>query len=475
MQYETVIGLEVHAQLLTESKLFCSCATKFGATPNHNTCPVCLGLPGALPVLNKQAVDLSMLVGLALGCDIQHESIWDRKNYFYADLPKGYQITQFTKPICLNGKLDIDVDGSKKTIGITRIHMEEDAGKSIHDQSEKSQVDLNRAGVPLVEIVSEPDMRSPEEAGAYLKSLRSILRYTQVCDGNMEEGSMRCDANISIRPVGQKEFGTKVELKNLNSIKFLEKAIVYEVERQKACLESGEPIIQETRLYDSQNNKTISMRSKEDAHDYRYFPDPDLVPLLLSSEWIENVKTKLPELPEQKAKRFVSAYNLPEYDAGVLTSDRLLADYFETALKTHNSPKKISNWIMTELLRVLKETQTEIENCPVPAENFGKLVELIDKGTISGKIAKTVFEEMYASGSPAADIIKAKGLEQVSDSSAIEKIIDDVIANNPNQLAEYKSGKDKLFGFFVGQTMKASKGQANPQMVNDLLKKKLDS
>lgn len=475
MEYETIIGLEVHAQLLTKSKIFCSCSTEFGSKPNSNTCPVCLGLPGALPVMNKHAVELSIRLGLALNCEVQNESIWDRKNYFYQDLPKGYQITQYTKPICLNGHLDINLSGHNKKIGITRIHMEEDAGKSIHDNADDrySHIDLNRAGVPLCEIVSEPDLRSPEEAAEYLKILRSIVRYSNVCDGNMEQGSFRCDANVSIRPVGQKEFGTKVEIKNLNSIKFVEKALKYEIERQKAQLADGESIIQETRLFDSQKGVTESMRTKEDAHDYRYFPDPDLVPLMVTDEWIENCRKKLPELAKEKAQRFVKEYQLSEYDALVLTADKELAFYFEEAVSCHANAKKIANWITSELLRELKKDDKEIETCPVTAKNLAQLVALIDEGTISGKIAKTVFAEMYQTGKEANAIIKEKNLVQVSDTNAIEKVIDDIIKMNPAQVEQYQSGKDKVFGFFVGQVMKATQGQANPQIVNELLKKKL--
>lgn len=474
MNYEVIIGLEVHAQLSTQSKLFCACSTDFGNLQNQNTCPVCLALPGALPVLNRDCVDLAVIAGLALSCDIQNESVWERKNYFYQDLPKGYQITQYVKPICLNGHLDITTDDIKKRIGITRIHMEEDAGKSIHDShSTSTRVDLNRSGVPLVEIVSEPDMRSPAEAGAYLRKLRSIVQYAGVCDGNMEEGSMRCDANVSIRPVGQKEFNTRVEIKNINSVKFLEKAIAFEVERQKAVMADGGTVVQETRTYDSAANVTLSMRSKEDAHDYRYFPDPDLVPLIVDDAWIQKCRARLPELAEQKAARFVREHGISEYDANVLTSDKALADYFEAAVAAHPQAKKICNWISSELLRELKNDDRDIQDCPVSAQNLGKLVALIDNNTISGKIAKVVFEDMYQTGKTPDVIIKEKNLVQVSDTSAIEKIIDDVIAASPTQLADYKSGKDKLFGFFVGQVMKAMKGQGNPGVINDLLKKKL--
>ncbi len=475
MQYETVIGLEVHAQLLTKSKIFCGCSTQFGAQPNENTCPVCLGLPGALPALNRQVVNFAMKAGLALNCTLQKKSIWARKNYFYPDLPKGYQISQYEEPIALKGHMDILVDGKSKRVGITRIHMEEDAGKLLHDHGDTSvsHVDLNRAGTPLIEIVSEPDMRSSAEAGEYLRQIRSTLIYCEVCDGNMEEGSLRCDANVSIRPVGQEKFGTKVELKNINSFRFVEKAIEYEVERQKAALASGEPIVQETRLWDSAKGITVSMRSKEMAHDYRYFPDPDLVPLILDEAWIEKVRASIPELAKARAARFITQYQIPEYDAAVLTVEKPLADYFEDAIKIYNQPKKISNWIMTELLRELKNTNKEIGQSTIKAPQLAKLVELIETDAISGKIGKTVFEEMFATGKDPEIIIKEKGLVQVSDTGSIEKIIDQVISANPGQLAQYRSGKDKLFGFFVGQVMKEMKGQGNPTVINDLLKKKL--
>lgn len=475
MEYEVVIGLEVHAQIKVNSKIFCSCSTKFGAKPNENTCPICLGHPGVLPVLNENVPKQAIKAGLALNCDIQNKSIWDRKNYFYPDLPKGYQITQFDKPIALNGHLDINLDGNTKRLGITRIHMEEDAGKLVHDfgDVDSSHVDLNRAGTPLIEIVSEPDMRSSAEAGEYLRKLRSALRYCEVCDGNMEEGSLRCDANVSIRPMGSTEFGTKVEIKNLNSFRYVEKAIDYEVERQKSCLASGKEIVQETRLWDSNQNITQSMRSKEDSHDYRYFPDPDLVPLVIENDEIEKIKSELPELAPEKAARFVEQYQIPQYDADILTLELELAHYFEQAVSTHNNPKKISNWIMTELLRELKNSSKNISESPISAEQIGNLVKLIDDGTISGKIAKTVFEDMFSTGDDAEKIVKEKGLVQVSDTGAIEKVIDDIMTNNPGQLEQYRSGKDKLFGFFVGQVMKAMKGQANPGVVNDLLKQKL--
>lgn len=475
MDYEPVIGLEVHAQLRTKSKIFCSCSTEFGKPPNQNTCPVCLGLPGVLPVLNREVVYFAIKAALALNCQVQKKSIWARKNYFYPDLPKGYQISQYEEPLALNGYLDIEIDKKHKKIGITRIHMEEDAGKLLHDYADKnsSHIDLNRAGVPLIEIVSEPDIRSPQEAGEYLRRLRSILRYCEVCDGNMEEGSLRCDANISVRPAGQKELGTKVELKNLNSFKFVEKAIEYEIERQKIALISGEKIVQETRLWNTGRGATESMRSKEYAHDYRYFPDPDLVPLLTNDEWVDKIKREMPELPVDRAKRFADQHKIPEYDAGVLTTEKELADYFEEAVKACNQPKKIANWIMTELLRELNNVGVEIQKSPIAPGSLAKLIELIDNGKISGKIGKTVFQEMFKTGKDPESVIKERNLVQVSDSSAIEKVIDKIIADNPDQVEQYKSGKDKVFGFLVGQVMREMKGQGNPKVVNELLKKKL--
>jgi len=470
--FETIIGLEVHAQLLTQSKLFCGCSTEFGRPQNQNTCPVCLGLPGSLPVLNRKAVEYAIKAGLATNCKIQNKSVFARKNYFYPDLPKGYQISQYELPICLAGELEIEVDGKKKKVGITRIHMEEDAGKSVHDRGDpdSSHIDLNRACTPLVEIVSEPDMRSKEEAGAYLRKLRDILMYLEVCDGNMEEGSFRCDANVSIRPVGQEKFGTRVELKNINSFRFVEQAIEYEVSRQEALIRDGGQVVQETRLFDNEKGVTKSMRSKEEAHDYRYFPDPDLLPLIVEDSWIEEIKANLPELGHQKAARFVSQYGLPEYDAGVLTAEKFVADYYEKVASLTQDPKKSSNIIMTELMALAAKGEKPFE--AIPAEELGKAISLSLKGTISGKMLKDVILAMHQNGESAEAVVAKMGT-QLSDAGAIEAIVDQVIAANPDNVAQYKSGKDKLFGFFVGQVMKESKGKANPQIVNDLLKKKL--
>jgi aspartyl-tRNA(Asn)/glutamyl-tRNA(Gln) amidotransferase subunit B len=479
MKYEVVIGLEVHVQLKTQSKIFCSCSTEFGKPPNANTCPICLGMPGVLPVLNKKVVEYAIKACLATHCEVQTLSRFARKNYFYPDLPKGYQITQFELPIGLNGYINIQTNGTPKKIGLTRIHLEEDAGKSIHGENlgspGRSYVDYNRTGVPLIEIVSEPDLRSPEEAREYLVQLKAILDYAEVSDVNMEEGSLRCDANISLRPVGQKEFGTRTELKNINSFKFVQKALEYEIERQAKVLDQGDAVVQETRLYDSDKGTTFPMRSKEEAHDYRYFPEPDLVPTVCDEAWIGAIQQSLPEMPEQKRDRFVSEYKIPEYDAGVLITSKALANYFETCVKLFDQPKTISNWIMGDLLRELKNDSKEIDDCPVSPEQLTDLLKLIDDGTISGKMAKTVFEEMYQSGKPAAGIVKAKGLTQISDESALLKIVEEVISANPGQAADFKNGKDKLMGFFVGQVMKASKGQANPALVNKLLKEKLSS
>ena len=477
MKYETVIGLEVHVQIKTKTKIFCSCSTEFGSPPNANTCPICLGMPGVLPVLNKQFLDSAMKACLATHCAIEPMNRFARKNYFYPDLPKGYQISQMAHPLGTSGFININVDGKQKRIGLTRIHMEEDAGKLIHGENlgspGKSYVDFNRTGVPLCEIVSEPDIRSPEEARAYLTELKAILEYTEVSDCNMEEGSLRCDANVSIRPVGQKEFGTRTELKNLNSFKFVQKAIEYEVDRQTRILDQGESVKQETRLYDSDKGETFSMRSKEEAHDYRYFPDPDLVPIEISEAWIEEIRKTIPELPEQKRERFVNDYGIPEYDAGVLTSSKFLADYFEQCATQFSKAKIISNWIMGDLLRELKKDNRNIEESPVSPSALVELLKLIDSATISGNIAKGVFEEMYQTQKPADRIVEEKGLKQITDSSAIEKIVDEVIEANPSQIEELRGGKEKVLGFLVGQIMKASKGKANPGMANKLLKEKI--
>lgn len=477
MKYEAVIGLEIHAQLLTSSKAFCGCSTKFGAEPNTQVCPVCLGMPGALPVLNKKAVEFAVKMGIATNCGINNKSIFARKNYFYPDLPKGYQISQYNEPLTQKGYIDIEVNGEKRRIGITRIHMEEDAGKLLHGETFEDEgfsfVDLNRAGVPLIEIVSEPDIRTAEEAVEYLKALRDILVYLEICDGNMEEGSFRCDANVSVRPKGQKEFGTKAELKNINSFRFVQKAIEYEINRQIEIVEDGGRIAQETRLFDSNKGITISMRSKEEAHDYRYFPEPDLLPLMVNDRWVEEIRGTLPELPAQKRERFVKEYGIPPYDAGVLTATKELADYYEESVKLFNQPKVVSNWIMGELLRLLKEDNKEAKECPVSPEKLVKLIRMVDAGAVNLKTAKEVFEEVYKTGKEPDAIVKEKGLSQVSDEAAIVKAIDEIINANPKEVAEYKAGKEKLFSFFVGQTMKATKGQANPQVLNKLLKERL--
>jgi len=474
MKYEAVIGLEVHAQMLTDTKIFCGCSAKFGSEPNTQTCPVCIGMPGVLPVLNRKSLEFSVKTGIATNCTVSVCSRFARKNYFYPDLPKGYQISQYELPICEHGSLEIIVDGNIKKIGITRIHMEEDAGKNIHEGGGNfSFVDLNRAGVPLMEIVSEPEIRSPREAVEYMKKLRTILRYLGVCDGNMEQGSLRCDANVSIRPFGQKELGVKVEIKNINSFKFVEKALEYEIKRQIKVLDDGGKIIQETRLWDSSRGITESMRGKEEAHDYRYFPEPDLVPIIVDQKWIDGIKTSLPELPDIKRERFVSEYGLPANDADFLVCDKPVADWFEGSVILGGQPKYVANWMMGDLMKLLNEESRSIEDCPLKPGQLVEMLKLMDNGTISGKIAKTVFEEMYKTGKNAEVIDREKGLVQIIDTGAIEQAVDDVIAKYPAEVERFKAGEEKLTGFFVGQVMKITKGKANPQIVNELLRKKL--
>jgi aspartyl-tRNA(Asn)/glutamyl-tRNA(Gln) amidotransferase subunit B len=474
MKFEPVIGLEVHAQLKTKTKIFCACSTSFGAPPNTHTCPVCLGMPGVLPVLNKKVVDYTLRMAMATNCTISQESRFARKNYFYPDLPKGYQISQYELPIAEHGFIDIEVNGGLQRIGITRIHMEEDAGKLGHDPDRPvSMVDFNRTGVPLMEIVSEPDIRSAGEAGAYLRQLRSIVRYLGICDGNLEEGSFRCDANVSIRPMGEQKLGTRTELKNLNSFKHVEKAIVYEISRQQETLLDGGKIVQETRLWDPDKNKSTSMRGKEEAHDYRYFPDPDLLPLVIDTEWIQSIKKSLPELPDQKKKRFMEEFKLPSYDAGLLTSDRELADYFEACVRRFPQPKQVSNWVMGSLLGLLNAQDKAIAESPVSPENLARLLALIEEGVISGKIAKTVFDDMAQTGKPAKQIVEEKGLIQITDTAAIDDVVVKIISNNPKEVAAYQNGKTKLLGFFVGQVMRETRGKANPKLVNEILKRKL--
>lgn len=477
--YEVVIGLEVHVELKTKTKIFCSCSTEFGAEPNTQVCPICSGFPGMLPVLNRKVVEYSIKAGLALNCEIADYCKFDRKNYFYPDLPKAYQISQYDLPICKKGYLDIDINGETKRIGITRAHMEEDAGKLVHQgtitTSPFSLVDLNRSGVPLLEIVSEPDMRSAQEARAYIEKLRSMLLFAGVSDCKMQEGSLRCDANVSVRPRGQKELGVKTEIKNLNSFKALEKAIEYEAKRQIEALEDGETIIQETRTWDEEKQATFSMRSKEDAHDYRYFPEPDLPPLKISRVWVEEIRQGMPEMPDEAKQRLVREYGLSLYDASIITQSPEYLKFFDECKKRYKNGKVIANWMMGEMNRLLNQNNMEISELRFKASDLVRMLELIDQGTISGKIAKTVFEEMFADGKKPDEIVKAKGLEQVSDEDALQKIIDEVILNNPKVLEDYKNGKEKAFGFFVGQVMKSTRGQANPAVVNKLLKDKLDT
>jgi aspartyl-tRNA(Asn)/glutamyl-tRNA(Gln) amidotransferase subunit B len=473
MQYEAVIGLEVHAQLSTESKIFCCCSTKFGAEPNTQVCPICLGMPGVLPVLNKQALEYAAMAAIATNCTVHNRSRFDRKNYFYPDLPKGYQITQYEQPISTNGYLDIDLDGKTKKIRITRIHMEEDAGKLIHEDSRHySYVDLNRTGVPLVEIVSEPDISNADEAVAYMKKLRSILTFIGVCDGNMEEGSLRCDANISVRPAGSDKLGTKTEIKNVNSFRFVQKAIEYETGRQISVLENGGQIVQETRLFDSGKNVTFSMRSKEEAHDYRYFPDPDLLPVILEDDTINSLKESLPELPDSRYKRFMKEYDLPQSSALILTSTKALADYFEGSLEFCSDPKIVANWIINEVLREIGD-EDEIDKFQIRSIEISKLLGLVQKGSISGKIAKDVFSQMIETGKSAEQIIKEKGLEQISDEGQLEGLVESLVKGHPDEVKRFRDGDQKLLGFFVGQVMKETKGKANPKLINDLLRKHL--
>jgi len=477
MEWETVIGLEIHAQLATKSKIFSGAATAYGAEPNRQACAVDLGMPGVLPVLNKGAVRMAAKFGLAVGAKIAPRSVFARKNYFYPDLPKGYQISQYELPIVEGGELWIEPeDGERKRIGITRAHLEEDAGKSLHEDFQgMTGVDLNRAGTPLLEIVSKPDLRSAAEASAYMKKLHALVRYLEICDGNMQEGSFRCDANVSVRPKGQKEFGTRAELKNLNSFRFVERAINYEVERQIALIESGGEVVQETRLYDADKGETRSMRTKEEANDYRYFPDPDLLPVELDQAFVDAVRETLPELPDEKRSRFVEEYGLSDYDAGVLTATRELAEFFESVVtESGGFAKRSANWVQGDFLGALNKAGLELADSPVTPEMLGQLVARIEDDTISGRVAKEGFEAMWNGEGEPDQIIEAKGLKQVTDTGAIEAMIDEVIAANPKQVEQYQGGKDKLLGFFVGQVMKASRGKANPGQVNELLKKKLD-
>jgi aspartyl-tRNA(Asn)/glutamyl-tRNA(Gln) amidotransferase subunit B len=477
--YEPVIGLEIHAQLRTKSKIFCGCSTEYGAPPNTHVCPVCLGLPGALPVLNRAAVDDAIRAALALGCAIHESSIFARKNYFYPDLPKGYQISQYEQPIATGGVLEYEEAGATRRVGITRVHMEEDAGKSIHDgfadSSRKTYVDYNRSGVPLIEIVTEPDLRSASEAAEFFSRLRAILVWLGVNDGNMEEGSLRCDANVSVRPVGADTLGTKTEVKNLNSFRFLQKALEYEIARQIDAIAGGGRVVQETRLFDAAAGRTVSMRSKEEAHDYRYFPDPDLPPVLAPADRIQRVRIAMPELPEARRRRFVEAYGLPEYDAVQLTQQRAAADYFEAAVAAGAPAKLASNWIMGELARVLKDLGADVSSSRIQAPQLAQLLVLIDRGTISGSIAKGVLEKMFASGRTAPDIVAADGLTQIDDAPAIVALIDAVLAKHPDAVEQFRGGKATTFGFLVGQVMKAAKGKANPVRVNELLKRALTS
>jgi aspartyl-tRNA(Asn)/glutamyl-tRNA(Gln) amidotransferase subunit B len=474
MQYEAVIGLEIHSQLLTDTKIFCGCSTRFGSEPNTQTCPVCTGMPGVLPVMNRKAVEYVVRTGLATNCQISSYSRFARKNYFYPDLPKGYQISQYELPLCEQGSVDITVNSSSKKIGLTRIHLEEDAGKNIHEGAgNESLVDLNRAGVPLMEIVTEPDIRNPQEAVEFMKKLRIIVRDIGVCDGNMEQGSLRCDANVSVRPEGQQEFGTKTEIKNMNSFRFVEKALDYEIKRQAKVLREGGRIVQETRLWNTEKGITESMRSKEEAHDYRYFPDPDLMPIEFDKAWIEEIKGNIGELPDARRERFIKEHKLPEQDAELIAVDKSFSEFFDDAVKLGGDPISLSNWIKGDFIKLLNEENRQIEDCLLKPEHLVGMLGLIDKGTISGKIAKTVFEEMYRTGKDAERIVEEKGLVQMSDEAGIESIVDEILNKNPDAVEKFRAGEAKLMGFFVGQVMKETKGKANPKIVNELLQKKL--
>ncbi len=474
MSYDVVIGLEVHAQLLTETKIFASSSPRVNPSPNTNIDPVTLGMPGSLPVLNKRVVEYAIKAGLATNCKIEKRSIFARKHYFYPDLPKGYQISQFELPICTNGHLTINSDGNEKKIRLNRIHLEEDAGKSIHSTNEPySLVDLNRAGVPLVEMVTEPDISSPQEAITFLKQLKQIVCHLGICDGNMDQGSFRCDANISLKPTGAKELGVKVEIKNINSFRFVERALEYEISRQKILLEQKEEIVQETRLWDEQKSVTRSMRSKEEADDYRYFPDPDLLPLIVDEDWIDKIKSTLPELPYEILNRFQTMYGLDIDTATLLSEEKYTADFFDQAVSIHNNPKSIASWICNELFGKLNKENTEFQDCPISPEHIAQLVKLVDENVISGKIAKTVFEEMFSTSEDPEKIVEEKGLKQITDTNVIKDLVKTVIEANPEQVAEYKAGKTKVFGFFVGKVMKETQGKANPGEVNGLLKELL--
>jgi len=478
MKYEVVIGLEIHAQLATNTKIFCGCCTKFGSPPNSQVCPVCLGMPGSLPVLNKQVVEFAIKMGIATESQITRINNFARKNYFYPDLPKGYQISQFEHPICEHGQVDIFIEKQHKKIGLTRIHMEEDAGKLVHDEGyvskNESLVDLNRCGVPLIEIVSEPELGSPQEAAAYVGKIRQLVRYLGICDGNMEEGSLRCDANISLRPFGQEKLGTKTELKNMNSIKNVEKALEYEIKRQTIILDDGEEIEQETLLWDPDKNIAKPMRSKEESHDYRYFPDPDLVPLKIDQEWLNKIHDAMPELPDIKKKRFINDYNLPEYDAEILTSALDLADYYEAVAKKIDNPKLVSNWVMGEVLRLLNQDKKSLSEIYVTPEKLSDLLTAIENGKISGSAAKTVFEKLSKQDVRVSEVIEKEGLIQISDSNELEALVEHILITNPVEVQAYKNGKTNIMGFFVGSVMRESKGKADPKMVNQILQKKLN-